>query len=84
MQKKEPYFAQFWATKGILLKSSMARHTKPWRSMAGAEGFEPPITGPKPVALPLGHAPIKINFIYYSSSIDAWCAPPRSMTDLYS
>jgi hypothetical protein len=25
--------------------------------MAGAEGFEPPITGPKPVALPLGHAP---------------------------
>ena len=27
--------------------------------MAGAEGFEPPITGPKPVALPLGHAPNK-------------------------
>ena len=26
-------------------------------SMAGAPGFEPGITGPKPVALPLGHAP---------------------------
>lgn len=25
--------------------------------MAGAGGFEPPVTGPKPVALPLGHAP---------------------------
>ena len=25
--------------------------------MAGAPGFEPGITGPKPVALPLGHAP---------------------------
>src|SRR4029077_16798448 len=25
---------------------------------AGAPGFEPGITGPKPVALPLGHAPI--------------------------
>ena len=42
------------------------------KSMAGAEGFEPPITGPKPVALPLGHAPIRNVklFIYYSSSID--------------
>ena len=26
-------------------------------TMAGAPGFEPGITGPKPVALPLGHAP---------------------------
>ena len=26
--------------------------------MAGAEGFEPPITGPEPVALPLGYAPM--------------------------
>ena len=25
--------------------------------MAGAGGFEPPVTGPKPVALPLGYAP---------------------------
>lgn len=32
--------------------------------MAGAEGFEPPITGPKPVALPLGHAP-KENENFY-------------------
>jgi hypothetical protein len=28
-------------------------------SVAGALGFEPRITGPKPVALPLGHAPIR-------------------------
>ena len=27
--------------------------------VAGAPGFEPGITGPKPVALPLGHAPIR-------------------------
>ena len=27
------------------------------RGLAGAPGFEPGITGPKPVALPLGHAP---------------------------
>ena len=27
--------------------------------MAGAEGFEPPIPGPKPGALPLGYAPNK-------------------------
>ena len=36
---------------------SFMRRRKPWRSMAGAEGFEPPIIGPKPIALPLGHAP---------------------------
>ena len=29
----------------------------PIPDMAGAPGFEPGITGPKPVALPLGHAP---------------------------
>jgi hypothetical protein len=47
------------------------------RSMAGAEGFEPPITGPKPVALPLGHAPKKLStFIFYYSSSDTGCAPP--------
>src|SRR6478752_5550213 len=27
-------------------------------TLAGAPGFEPGITGPKPVALPLGHAPV--------------------------
>ncbi len=27
--------------------------------MAGAEGFEPPVPGPKPGALPLGDAPTK-------------------------
>jgi hypothetical protein len=32
--------------------------------MAGERGFEPLITGPKPVALPLGYSPEKpINFI---------------------
>ena len=29
------------------------------RHEAGAPGFEPGITGPKPVALPLGHAPLR-------------------------
>src|SRR5262245_54909272 len=28
-------------------------------NVAGALGFEPRITGPKPVALPLGHAPFR-------------------------
>ena len=28
---------------------------------AGAPGFEPGITGPKPVALPLGYAPIRLS-----------------------
>lgn len=54
------------------------------RSMAGAEGFEPPIVGPKPTALPLGHAPnknVKIYY-YYSSSDEGW--PPRSILVLYS
>ena len=29
--------------------------------MAGAGGFEPPVTGPKPAALPLGYAPPAIH-----------------------
>ena len=29
--------------------------------MAGVAGFEPTITGPKPVALPLGYTPITAN-----------------------
>jgi UDP-N-acetylmuramoylalanine-D-glutamate ligase len=29
--------------------------------VAGAPGFEPGMTGPKPVALPLGHAPIPVS-----------------------
>ncbi len=28
--------------------------------LAGAEGFEPPMPGPKPGALPLGHAPTNL------------------------
>ena len=35
------------------LRASVVVH----RHEAGAPGFEPGITGPKPVALPLGHAP---------------------------
>ena len=34
-----------------------ARVSRSCRDLAGAPGFEPGITGPKPVALPLGHAP---------------------------
>ena len=30
--------------------------------MAGAGGFEPPVTGPKPVALPLGYAPLQSEY----------------------
>ena len=31
--------------------------------VAGDEGFEPPITGPEPVALPLGQSPVQIKII---------------------
>ncbi len=40
--------------------------------VAGEGGFEPPITGPKPVALPLGYSPLKlINFILDSGKIQS-------------
>lgn len=29
--------------------------------LAGDEGFEPPMTGPEPVALPLGQSPMREN-----------------------
>jgi hypothetical protein len=32
--------------------------------MAGEEGFEPPILGPEPSALPLGHSPSSIRQTY--------------------
>ena len=44
------FFATLWR------QSQESRNTRDW--LAGAPGFEPGITGPKPVALPLGHAPI--------------------------
>ena len=37
------------------------------REVAGAPGFEPGITGPKPVALPLGHAPSRRVEVYRRS-----------------
>ena len=37
-------------------------------TMAGAPGFEPGITGPKPVALPLGHAPEHGRAVYPAPS----------------
>jgi hypothetical protein len=41
--------------------------------MAGEGGFEPPMTGPKPVALPLGHSPLKlINFISETVKIQTY------------
>ncbi len=40
--------------------SGERRKSRDW--VAGALGFEPRITGPKPVALPLGHAPIASHF----------------------
>ena len=33
---------------------------------AGAPGFEPGITGPKPVALPLGYAPQQVEHLLHS------------------
>ena len=33
--------------------------------MAGAGGFEPPVTGPKPAALPLGYAPPDRGSLYF-------------------
>jgi hypothetical protein len=40
------------------------------KALAGEGGFEPPITGPKPVALPLGYSPIRlINFISETAKI---------------
>ena len=38
--------------------ASLARDSDMVSTLAGAPGFEPGITGPKPVALPLGHAPV--------------------------
>ena len=32
-------------------------------NLAGAEGFEPPMPGPKPGALPLGYAPKRTFFM---------------------
>ena len=40
-------------------------------TLAGAPGFEPGITGPKPVALPLGYAPV---------NREAECTPPPGCT----
>lgn len=31
--------------------------------MVGVEGFEPPVSGPEPDALPLGYTPIEFNDI---------------------
>ncbi len=38
--------------------ASLGRDSDTVDTLAGAPGFEPGITGPKPVALPLGHAPV--------------------------
>ena len=38
--------------------------------MAGDEGFEPPITGPEPVALPLGQSPRQLT-LYSHRRINA-------------
>lgn len=36
--------------------------------MAGDEGFEPPITGPEPVALPLGQSPLACSFMSFADT----------------
>ena len=35
--------------------------------VAGDEGFEPPISGPEPGALPLGQSPLKLVCLSYIS-----------------
>ena len=42
---------------GNFSKTSIKPGFSGLEKMAGAGGFEPPVTGPKPVALPLGYAP---------------------------
>src|SRR5262245_14664636 len=39
-------------------RDAQANESTRSEDLAGAPGFEPGITGPKPVALPLGHAPM--------------------------
>ena len=62
----------------------------PFNLLAGAEGLEPPVPGPKPGALPLGDAPTKIFLItnYYSSdsalSVGETPCSSRSFTFIYS
>ena len=48
--------------------------------MAGAEGFEPPVPGPKPGALPLGDAPLLsieisviIQILHYYDTLLSHC-----------
>src|SRR5215210_2219787 len=43
---------------------SSTRRSPTTRSSAGAAGFEPAIPGPKPGALPLGHAPVQARDDY--------------------
>src|ERR671910_893256 len=43
---------------------SSTRRSRTTRSSAGAAGFEPAIPGPKPGALPLGHAPVQARDDY--------------------
>ena len=53
--------------------ASVARDSDIVGTLAGAPGFEPGITGPKPVALPLGYAPV---------NREAECTPPPGRTGL--
>ena len=56
---------------------------EPEEPMAGEGGFEPPITRPKPVALPLGHSPIKlINFISNLHKIQTLVIRFKAIIDL--
>jgi hypothetical protein len=65
-------------------RQSMKMLSYQYVSVAGAPGFEPGITGPKPVALPLGHAPICAQHRWKSrppSRFSIWQAgcPPTSI-----
>ena len=55
----------------ITTAASFERESDMVGTLAGAPGFEPGITGPKPVALPLGYAPV---------NREAECTPPPGCT----
>jgi hypothetical protein len=44
-----------------IVKQALALYGHILKYMAGDEGFEPPILGPEPSALPLGQSPLKIT-----------------------
>ncbi len=51
--------------------------------LAGDEGFEPPITGPEPVALPLGQSPITLIITKMYDGVRIGFDPPDYLTNKF-